>query len=464
LKPSVLIVDDEQVFRVLTESALVPEGFEVRVAQNLARARKEIDRAVPDVVLLDRRLPDGDGMDLLREIRAEGQSAPLVILVTAYADIANAVEALRAGAIDYLAKPVQPTDLLIKVKKALEVRGLRERLQLSQQSSAPSTVAPKSQAMRAFTHTLEQLAQSPFTPVLLVGPSGAGKQHAAEALHRFTYPPTGSDSPFVDVNCAAIPQDLIEGTLFGWERGAFTDARTSRRGLIEMADKGTLFLDEIAELPDHSQAKLLKFLDAQRFRRLGGEREIEVSVRVIAATNRDVDAFVKAGKFREDLYHRLSVFVLHVPALSERSDEIGDLAQAFIEQCARRMKKQTVGISNEALAKLKRYAFPGNVRELKNIIERAVILSSQSRIQPEDIVLPEPPRAETPSNVFFGVPLGPDGTPPQVGDVERAYVQRVLEHMNGRRGAAAEALGISYPTFLRRLRELGIDREPTTVT
>jgi two-component system, NtrC family, response regulator AtoC len=458
LKPSVLIVDDEQVFRVLAESALAPEGFEVRVASNLARAKKEIDRAVPDVMLLDRRLPDGDGMTLLREIRDGGQ-APLVILVTAYADIANAVEALRAGAVDYLAKPVQPTDLLLKVKKALEVRGLRDRLELSQRLVVPNSVEPKSAAMRAFTRTLEQLAQSPFTPVLLVGPSGAGKQYAAEALHRYTYPPAGTDSPFVDVNCAAIPADLIEGTLFGWERGAFTDARTARRGLIEMADKGTLFLDEIAELPDHSQAKLLKFLDAQRFRRLGGEREIEVAVRVIAATNRDVDAFVKAGKFREDLYHRLSVFVLNVPALAERREEIHDLAHVFIEQCARRMKKRTVGLSPEALAKLSRYDFPGNVRELKNIIERAVILSSESRILPDDIVLPHPARSEVPSNVFFGVALGQDGAPPPVDQVERAYVQRVLEHMNGRRGATAEVLGISYPTFLRRLRELGIDRE-----
>ena len=457
MKPSVLIVDDEQIFRVLAESALASEGFEVRVAANLARAKKEIDRAVPDVVLLDRRLPDGDGMTLLREIRAEGQ-APLVILVTAYADIANAVEALRAGAVDYLAKPVQPTDLLLKVKKALEVRGLRDRLELSQRLAVPHT-EPKSGAMRAFMRTLEQLAQSPFTPVLLVGPSGAGKQYAAEALHRFTYPPAGADSPFVDVNCAAIPADLIEGTLFGWERGAFTDARTSRRGLIEMADRGTLFLDEIAELPDHSQAKLLKFLDAQRFRRLGGEREIEVAVRVIAATNRDVDAFVKAGKFREDLYHRLSVFVLNVPPLAERTEEIPELAQVFIEQCAKRMKKRTVGLSNEALAKLSRYDFPGNVRELKNIIERAVILSADSKVQPDDIVLPQQARSEVPSNVFFGVSLGQDGAPPPVDQVERAYVQRVLEHMHGKRGAAAEVLGISYPTFLRRLRELGIDRD-----
>jgi two-component system response regulator AtoC len=459
VKPSVLIVDDEQVFRVLAESALAAEGFEVRSAINIARAKKEIDRAVPDVVLLDRRLPDGDGMALLREIRAEGQSAPLFILVTAYADIANAVEALRAGAVDYLAKPVQPTDLLLKVKKALEVRGLRDRLELSQRLVTPQNVEPKSQAMRAFTRTLEQLARSPFTPVLIVGPSGAGKQYAAEALHRYTYPPTGADSSFVDVNCAAIPADLIEGTLFGWERGAFTDARSSRRGLIELADKGTLFLDEIAELPDHSQAKLLKFLDAQRFRRLGGERELEVSVRVIAATNRDVDAYVKAGKFREDLYHRLSVFVLRVPPLAERHEEIPDLAQLFVEQCARRMKKRTVGLSADALAKLSRYDFPGNVRELKNIIERAVILSAEARIEPEDIVLPPAARTEIPSNVFFGVSLNAEGSPPPVDEVERAYVQRVLEHMNGRRGAAAEVLGISYPTFLRRLRELGIDRD-----
>src|SRR6185369_3407443 len=234
---------------------------------------------------------------------------------------------------------------------------------------------------------------------------------------------------------------------------------TSRRGLIEMADKGTLFLDEIAELPDLSQAKLLKFLDAQRFRRLGGEREIEVGVRVIAATNRDVDAFVKAGKFREDLYHRLSVFVLHVPALSERAEEIADLAQVFVDQCARRMRKPAVGLSSEALAKLSQYDFPGNVRELKNIIERAVILSSDSRISPDDIVLPPRSRTSALTNVFFGVPLPADGAPPPVDQVERAYVQRVLEHMNGRRGAAAEVLGISYPTFLRRLRELGIDRD-----
>jgi two-component system response regulator AtoC len=457
MKPSVLIVDDEQVFRLLAENALTAEGFDVRSANSLSRARREVDRAAPDVVLLDRRLPDGDGLELLRKMRAEGQSGPLVIVVTAYADIANAVEALQAGASDYLAKPVQPTDLVLKLRKALEVRGLRDRLMLSQQQQPGVRLEPKSPAMRTFVRTLEQLSLSPLTPVLFVGASGTGKQHAAETLHALTYPPLGTEAPFVDVNCAAIPRDLIEGTLFGWERGAFTDAKTSRRGLIEMADHGTLFLDEIAELPEQSQAKLLKFLDSMRFRRLGGEREIDVSVRVIAATNRDVEEFVKQGRFREDLYHRLGVFILHLPPLATRREEIPALADLFLQQCARRVKKTIKSLSAEALAALAGYDFPGNVRELRNIIERAVILAADPVVSARDIILPSRLQTGALPTAFFSVQLGPDGNPLAVRDIERAYVLRVLQHKNGQRRAAAEALGISYPTFLKRLRELGIE-------
>ncbi|HVZ31176.1 MAG TPA: sigma-54 dependent transcriptional regulator [Polyangiaceae bacterium] len=457
MKPSVLIVDDEQIFRVLAENALTAEGFEVRSANGLGRARRELDRAAPDVILLDRRLPDGDGLDLLRKMRADGQSGSLVIVVTAYADIANAVEALQAGAIDYLAKPVQPTDLVLKLRKALEVRGLRDRLMLSREQQPKPKMEPKSPLMQSFLRTLEQLSVSPLTPVLLTGPSGSGKQHAAETLHALTYPPLGAEAPFVDVNCAAIPSDLIEGTLFGWERGAFTDAKAARRGLIEMADHGSLFLDEIAELPEQSQAKLLKFLDSMRFRRLGGEREIDVSVRVIAATNRDVEECVKQGRFREDLYHRLSVFILHLPPLALRREEIPALAALFLEQCSRRVKKTITGISEEALQALADYDFPGNVRELRNIIERAVILAADPLVSARDIVLPSRALRANSASAFFSVELGPDGTPPEVREIERAYVLRVLQHKNGQRRAAADALGISYPTFLKRLRELGIE-------
>jgi two-component system response regulator AtoC len=451
MKATVLIVDDERVFRVLAEEALTSEGFEVSQAPNLAKARAELARSQPDVVVLDRRLPDGDGLDLLREVRTESKDGPLFVVVTAYGDIENAVDAVQAGAVDYLTKPVQPTDLVMKLRKALEVRGLRDRL--ARARGVPARAAEsQSPKMRAVTTALQRVSQSPVTPVFILGASGSGKQYAAERLHEMTF---GPDAPFIDVNCAALPGNLVESELFGHERGAFTDARSSRRGLIELADGGTLFLDEIGELPDASQAKLLKFLDSMRFRRVGGERELEVSLRVIAATNQDVEALVKAGKFRQDLYHRLSVFVVQVPPLAERREEVPALAQAFLQHCAPRTKKRVVRLSPEALQLLNGYDFPGNVRELKNIIERAVILAQGSELTAEDLVL-RAPAGRTAHPAFFQVQVEDGQAPPSMQAVEQAYVMRVLEHHEGRRMAAAQALGISYPTFLKRLRELGI--------
>ena len=457
MKASVLIVDDERVFRVLAEEALTAEGFEVRQAPNLAKARTELSRSQPDVVVLDRRLPDGDGMELLREERRASGDGPLFVVVTAYGDIQNAVDAVQAGAVDYLAKPVQPTDLVMKLRKVLEVRGLRDQLARVRGVPALTAESPSPQ-MRAVMDTLRRVSQSPLTPVFILGASGSGKQFAAERLHALSHADDAGDAPFIDVNCAALPSNLVESELFGHERGAFTDARSSRRGLIEMADGGTLFLDEIGELPEASQAKLLKFLDSMRFRRVGGERELEVSLRVIAATNQDIEVLVKSGRFREDLYHRLSVFVVQVPPLAQRREEVSALAQSFLEQCAQKTKKRVEGITKAALAQLESYEFPGNVRELRNIIERAVILARGSEITPEDLVLRSPSsRAETRS--FFQVEVETGQPPPTMHAVEHAYVMRVLEHLEGRRMAAAQALGISYPTFLKRLRELGIASE-----
>jgi two-component system, NtrC family, response regulator AtoC len=457
MKASVLIVDDERIFRVLAEEALTAEGFEVRQASNLAKARVELSRSQPDVVVLDRRLPDGDGMELLREERRSNGDGPLFVVVTAYGDIQNAVDAVQAGAVDYLAKPVQPTDLVMKLRKVLEVRGLRD--QLARVRGAPAlTSESASPQMRAVMETLRRVSQSPLTPVFILGASGSGKQFAAERLHTLTHSAVASDAPFIDVNCAALPSNLVESELFGHERGAFTDARSSRRGLIEMADGGTLFLDEIGELPEASQAKLLKFLDSMRFRRVGGERELEVSLRVIAATNQDIETLVRSGRFREDLFHRLSVFVVQVPPLAQRREEVATLAQSFLEQCARKTKKRVEGITKPALALLESYEFPGNVRELRNIIERAVILAQSSEITPQELVLRAPAtRAE--SRAFFQVEVEAGQAPPSMHAVEHAYVMRVLEHHDGRRVAAAQALGISYPTFLKRLRELGIASE-----
>jgi two-component system response regulator AtoC len=321
-------------------------------------------------------------------------------------------------------------------------------------------VLPKSQAMRQVRAQLERVSESPLTPVLLAGPSGAGKQYAAELLHRLTYAGR-DDAAFVDVNCAALPENLVESELFGHERGAFTDAKATRRGLIEMASGGTLFLDEITELPEASQAKLLKFLDSMKLRRLGGQREIEVELRVIAATNREPRDIVASGGMREDLYHRLAVFRVNVPPLRERREDIPLLAQSFVDYFSRRVKKRVTGLAEDALETLRQYDFPGNVRELRNVIERGIILCTGPLLTGRDIVIGED-RASAPqaSPRFFSVDSGADGVPPALETVERTYVARILEHTGGRRMAAAQMLGISYPTFLKRLRELGIDTNP----
>jgi DNA-binding NtrC family response regulator len=460
MRRSVLVVDDERVFRVMAEEALAHEGFEVKTAATLARARAELSQFTPDVIVLDRRLPDGDGLSLIEAARGEGGAGPLVIVVTAYGDVENAVQALRAGASDYLTKPIQLPDLLVKLNKALEARGLRDQLALAKSSALrPPIVEGDGPAQREVRKRLESVAASPLTPVLLIGPSGAGKQCAAELLHAMTYPGVSS-APFVEVNCAAVPRDLFESELFGHEKGAFTDARAPRRGLSELADGGTLFLDEVTELAAEAQAKLLKFLDTMRFRRVGGQREMEVRLRVVAATNQDAARLVDEGKLRADLYHRLSVFTVELPALRDRREDIAKFVGGFVRYFSDRVKKRVTKVSPAALATLTAYDYPGNIRELRNIIERAVILARGSELSEHDIVLPHrasqlPPAADV-AQPFFSVPFGQE-CPPALEQIEKAYVARVLDHFGGKRMQAAQSLGISYPTFLKRLRELGLD-------
>lgn len=459
MRATILVVDDERVFRVMSEEALSQKGFDVRTAATLARARAELEHATPDVIVLDRRLPDGDGLDLLSVLSPHpAAGGPVVIVVTAYGDVENAVEALRAGATDYLTKPIQVTDLIVKLDRALEARGLRDRLRLARSSGArPPIRAGKSAAEQKLRESLESVSRSPTTPVLIEGPSGAGKQCAAELLHTMTYE-KGDDAPFVEVNCAALPADLVESELFGHEKGAFADARTTRRGLVEMADNGTLFLDEVTELPERSQAKLIKFLDTMRFRRLGGEREISVQLRIVAATSRDIAQVVRSGTFREDLFHRISVFSIVVPPLRDRREDIPDLSTDFVTFFSRRIKKRVSGLTRGAVEKLVRYDYPGNIRELRNIIERAVILTRSAEIQPSDIVLPRGDSPLSPQvEPFFSVELPPGEEPPTVEQVEHAYVRRMLDHCGGKRMLAADKLGLSYPTFLRKLRDLGLD-------
>jgi two-component system response regulator AtoC len=458
--PSVLVVDDEGVFRMLAEEALTTEGFEVRTAGTLQKARAEIDASAPDVLVLDRRLPDGDGIEFLKQVRGVDGSPTAVIVVTAYGNVENAVEALKAGATDYLTKPVQLTDLVVKLRKVLEARGLKDRLLLAQTKAAgPPTIEPLSPAMREVMARLRSVSVSPLTPVLVSGASGVGKQRAAETLHALTWPGKEQDPPFVEVNCAALPDDLVESELFGHERGAFTDAKATRRGLIELAAGGTLFLDEITELPQRSQAKLLKFLDTMKLRRLGGQREIAVELRVVAATNQDIEALVRGGSFREDLYHRLAVFVVAIPPLRERPEDVPELARAFVSFFSSRLRKRALNLSASALLALRRYEYPGNVRELRNVIERAVILATGPEVTDRDLVLQETPVPVAPrGGGFFELGLRADGTPASLEELERAYLARVLQHFEGHRTAAAQALEVSYPTFLKRLRDFGLDQ------
>lgn len=303
---------------------------------------------------------------------------------------------------------------------------------------------------------LERLRQSPCTPVLLVGPPGAGKQHTAELLHRMSYGAEGA--PFVTVDCAALPREFLDSELFGHERGAFAEAHEARRGLVELAHGGSLFLHEVTALPLPAQSMLLKFLDGMRLRRLGAQREQELSLRVIATSRREPRQLVKSGQLHEDLYRRLSAFRIDVPALRERPDEILPLAQAFLDDFAARMKKDVRGLTEEARALVAGYGFPGNVRELRTIIERAVVSARGAMLVAKDLSFAESGTHALPEgSQFFHVDTPRDGVPPPLDVVEQAYVRRVLEHTGGKRMAAAQLLGIPYPTFLKRLRELGLD-------
>lgn len=316
--------------------------------------------------------------------------------------------------------------------------------------------------MARLQEELARLRQSPCTPVLLVGPPGAGKQYTAELLHRESYAGVES-APFVSVDCAALPRDMLESELFGHDRGALHTAAT-RRGLLEMAQGGSLFLHEVTALPLSAQTMLLKFLDSMRLRRLGAQRDVELSLRVIATSSREPRELLKSGQFHEDLFRRLSVFRLDVPSLSQRPDEIEPLAQSFVTYFSTRMKKDISGLSAEALSLLQSYGFPGNVRELRTIIERAVMTARGAVLADSDLALGDSGCYAVPqSSSFFEISTARDGVPPPLDAVEQAYVRRVLEHTGGKRMAAAQLLGISYPTFLKRLRELGVDDVDSSV-
>ncbi|HEX9051732.1 MAG TPA: sigma-54 dependent transcriptional regulator [Anaeromyxobacter sp.] len=452
----VLVVDDEKTFRVVAQAALAAEGHEVRTASSGADALVEARAFEPHVVVLDRNLPDADGLSVLERLRAGGADAPLVVMATAYAEVDNAVRAIKAGAFDYLTKPIQLPDLVVTVAKALEARALRRRaagLTGASRRRLEREFCPGASAeMRRVVELAEKVAGSPDTTVLLEGESGTGKELVAHLVHLRT--PGRGEAPLVELNCAAIPEALLESELFGHEKGAFTDAASAKPGLLEQAEGGTLFLDEIGDMPAATQAKLLKVIETRGFRRLGGTRDLESDVRFVAATHRDLEAEVAAGRFRHDLFHRLDVFRITIPPLRERRDDVLPLARFFLAALAARAGKRIEALAPETERRLLAYPFPGNVRELRNVIERAVILESGSTLSPEAVLLRGPSPAPPPAGEPAEDAAAP---PPTLDEVERAYLERLLARAKGNKSQVARWMGVSYPTVVKKIADHGID-------
>ena len=456
MEASILIVDDEKSFRVIAQEALAREGYRVRSADSGASGLRAWQKEPADVVVLDRNLPDLDGVDLLAQMSRDAQDRgidTLFLMATAYAEVENVVLALRLGADDYLTKPIQLPDLVIKIRKALEARRMRIRVRALQRGKGPALplLDSKSAAMRSALDSARLVAESPSTSVLLQGESGTGKEVIARFIHEQT--PGRSGEAFVELNCAAIAEGLLESELFGHERGAFTDAKESKRGLFELADGGTLFLDEIGELSQALQTKLLRVLETMRFRRVGGTRDLSADVRVIAATNRNLADEVAAGRFRLDLYHRLDVFHLALPPLRDRREDIVDLARFLLGAIAQRLLKPIPELTQEAEKILTNYAWPGNVRELRNVLERAVILERGGAVTPASLVLGNVGQRRDGS--FFSVELL-EGKPPTLAELEKAYLERLLAFAQGNRTQVARLLDVSYPTVAKKIADYGI--------
>jgi DNA-binding NtrC family response regulator len=442
-----LLIDDDRAFATVAAATLTREGFPVDTAHSLQQARRAVTAKGYDLVVLDRRLPDGDGLDWLAELRA-AQPRAVIVMVTAHGDVASAVEAMRLGATDYLVKPIELPDLVLKARRASDEVRLKARLEHAEGrlSTRRALIPPASKAMQDVLAALERIAKSsPRSPVLLLGETGTGKEALAWHLHRTSF---GDAAPFIQVNCAALPEAMAESELFGHEKGAFTDAKAQKQGLVELAQGGTLFLDEVGELSGALQAKLLTFLDSGRFRRLGGAAEQTSTARVVAATNRDLEARVRAGDFREDLWFRLSVFRLAVPPLRERREDVPVLAAGLLARIAADQGRRAVPhLTPAALARLTAYRFPGNVRELSNILERASVFEGTDALT-LDWLTTSPGAAASATGFVVGEVQPLD-------DVERRYAKWALEQLGGRRMDTAKALGISHPTFAKLVKDEG---------
>jgi DNA-binding NtrC family response regulator len=442
----ILIVDDEPFNLDLLEQELADLGYSSERAGDGAQALEKIDKLNPDLVLLDYRMPEMNGIDVLREIRQRKKDLP-VIMITAYGTIDVAVEAVKAGADDFVTKPFDSEHLAVVVKKALQRSELKQDVEFfaDELGGRNQLVAGNSQAMLSLVAEARKAATSKST-VLLLGESGTGKELFARSMHDWS---ERRLKPFVAINCAGLAKDLLESELFGHERGAFTGAHQLKKGKIEFAHGGTVFLDEIGDLALELQTKLLRVLQEREFERVGGNTTIAVDLKIIAATSRDLEAAVKAGSFRADLYHRLNVIALTLPPLRERKDDVAALANYFLQRFALETKKNFSAIADQALEKLCAYDWPGNVRELANVIERAVVLGDGPELTlhhlPARVIGAQP--ASVPLEASFRA---------AINSYRRELIVRALATAQGNRAEAAKALGMHRTHLMKLLRLLQI--------
>ncbi len=446
----ILVVDDEASVLEALADILTDSGYQVECAASGSEGLQKIETINPDVVLLDIRMPDIDGIKVLELVKRRGDRTP-IILITAYGSTQTTIEAMKLGAFDYLMKPLKISDLLDVVKKAVEVKGLIDRARAGENipDANSEDMIGLSPIMQNVYKIIGRVANTNAT-VLIRGESGTGKELVARAIH---YNSVRKERPFIKINCASIPESLLESELFGHEKGAFTGAVAAKPGKFELAHKGTIFLDEIGEMSLSTQTKLLRVLQEREFERVGGTETIKVDVRIIAATNKDLEKSIENGDFREDLYYRLNVVEIVLPPLRERKEDIPALVNHIIKGCSAEYKKAIRGFSEEAMEILMNYEWPGNIRELKNVCERAVLMSTGPVLGVE--VLPSTLKKRSRRQSWLSeIPSG--SLKEIVSEVEREIILRALEEHNWNRSAAAQALKMNRSSFYAKLKELGI--------
>jgi len=455
MRPSILIVDDDQVMQETLSDVLRKRGYEIFSVGSGNGALLMVQKNVTDLILLDMKLPDIDGLEVLKKIK-EFDTEILVIMMTAYSDVQSAVSAMKSGAYDYINKPFELEELKLLIEKGLEtkslineVRRLHRQQKEKYQDSHIYGVSPQIHYVKDL---IGMISKTHKTSVLIQGESGTGKELAANAIHDSSH---RSDKPLMKINCSAIPDSLLESELFGHEKGAFTDAKNTKKGLFELADGGTVFLDEIGDMNPFLQSKILRVLENQTFMRVGGEREIKVDIRIIAATNKDLETMVREAVFRKDLYYRLKVMVVEMPPLRDRLEDILLLSNLFIEENNKEYNKNVKAFSEDAKKLMVQYSWPGNVRELRNVIERAMILTEQNMITPKHLPF-ELKQAEKTiqGNADHG---GSEmSTEMSLEGMEKVHLCNVLKRLEWNKSKASKCLGISRATLRAKIKRYGL--------